>query len=157
MMFMLWRHVCISWWNGNYRVSIVLFYHLTKAIAEGPMQLSLPRVLASMAHCNKIKGLRCIGTYVPYSGQKQDLFRAGVTTRFFFFKQKKKEKKQGSVFLGPDLNPNTNTNTNPVPHVYWLLRRTHTLYCLMCATSGFMFIHTELISALNKSHMCLLL
>ena len=41
------------------RVSIVLFYHFTKAIAEGAMRLSLPRVLASMAHCNKIKGLRC--------------------------------------------------------------------------------------------------
>ena len=76
------------------RVSIVLFYHLTKAIAEGPMQLSLPRVLASMAHCNKIKGLTCIGTYVPYSGQKQDLFRARVTTKFFFFKQKKKKRNE---------------------------------------------------------------
>ena len=73
------------------RVSIVLFYHLTKAIAEGPMQLSLPRVLASMAHCNKIKGLTCIGTYVPYSGQKQDLFRARVTTKFFFLNRKKKK------------------------------------------------------------------
>ena len=41
---------CASVGGTVIRVSIVLFYHLTKAIAEGPMQLSLPRVLASMAH-----------------------------------------------------------------------------------------------------------